>query len=62
MCCETAYTSYTNILTVIGGEKEKMRSKKLFQKIEVIPDIDSPTVDKVPVSSAVKDRSKVGAI
>ncbi|XP_063719042.1 UPF0415 protein C7orf25 homolog isoform X2 [Symsagittifera roscoffensis] len=59
VCCETAYTSYTNILTVIGGEKEKMRSKKLFQKIEVIPDIDSPTVDKVPVSSAVKDRSKI---
>lgn len=59
VCCETAYSSYSEILNIVGGRTEKKRSELLFQQIEIVPDVFSSTVDQVPISSAVKERSKI---
>ena len=59
VCCRTAFDSYSEILSMVGGPKEKKRSAKLFESVEVVPDNSSPTVSRLPVSSSVKDRSKV---
>ncbi|XP_053670601.1 UPF0415 protein C7orf25 homolog [Anopheles nili] len=39
ICCQTAYDSFSDILTILGGEQEKARAKELFQRVQVLPDV-----------------------
>lgn len=39
ICCQTAYDSFNDILTILGGEREKERAKALFSRIQVLPDV-----------------------
>ncbi|XP_058118329.1 UPF0415 protein C7orf25 homolog [Anopheles ziemanni] len=39
ICCQTAYDSFHDILTILGGEREKERAKALFSRIQVLPDV-----------------------
>ncbi|XP_060524267.1 UPF0415 protein C7orf25 homolog [Cylas formicarius] len=37
-CCETAKTSFKNIVNTVGGSNEKIRSKELLERVVVLPD------------------------
>ncbi|XP_035894477.1 UPF0415 protein C7orf25 homolog [Anopheles stephensi] len=39
ICCQTAYDSFHDILSILGGEQEKVRAKELFNRIHVLPDV-----------------------
>ncbi|XP_049283494.1 UPF0415 protein C7orf25 homolog [Anopheles funestus] len=39
ICCQTAYDSFHEILSILGGEQEKARANELFNRIHVLPDV-----------------------
>ncbi|XP_058059058.1 UPF0415 protein C7orf25 homolog [Anopheles bellator] len=39
ICCQTAYDSFHDILTILGGEQEKVRARELFTRIQILPDV-----------------------
>uniref|UniRef100_A0A182W3J7 DUF1308 domain-containing protein n=1 Tax=Anopheles minimus TaxID=112268 RepID=A0A182W3J7_9DIPT len=39
ICCQTAYDSFHDILSILGGEQEKARATELFDRIHVLPDV-----------------------
>uniref|UniRef100_A0A182IRY6 Uncharacterized protein n=1 Tax=Anopheles atroparvus TaxID=41427 RepID=A0A182IRY6_ANOAO len=39
ICCQTAYDSFNDILSILGGEQEKKRAKELFSRIQILPDV-----------------------
>ncbi|XP_053659448.1 UPF0415 protein C7orf25 homolog [Anopheles marshallii] len=39
ICCQTAYDSFHDILSILGGEQEKARANELFNRIHVLPDV-----------------------
>lgn len=39
ICCQTAYDSFHDILTILGGEGEKARARELFTRIQILPDV-----------------------
>uniref|UniRef100_A0A182PHX3 DUF1308 domain-containing protein n=1 Tax=Anopheles epiroticus TaxID=199890 RepID=A0A182PHX3_9DIPT len=39
ICCQTAYDSFNDILSILGGDQEKARAKELFSRIHVLPDV-----------------------
>uniref|UniRef100_A0A182N9W1 DUF1308 domain-containing protein n=1 Tax=Anopheles dirus TaxID=7168 RepID=A0A182N9W1_9DIPT len=45
ICCQTAYDSFNDILTILGGEQEKARATELFSRITILPDVP---LDKAP--------------
>uniref|UniRef100_A0A182M5A5 DUF1308 domain-containing protein n=1 Tax=Anopheles culicifacies TaxID=139723 RepID=A0A182M5A5_9DIPT len=39
ICCQTAYDSFHDILSILGGDQEKARAAELFNRIHVLPDV-----------------------
>ncbi|XP_004529716.1 UPF0415 protein C7orf25 homolog [Ceratitis capitata] len=39
ICCETAYKSFEEIISLLAGPLEHQRAKELMQRVEVLPDV-----------------------
>lgn len=59
VCCETAYRDFQEILSTVGGEKEKMRAEEMLKFVTVVPDNPSPQALVLEKTSKIKERSKV---
>ncbi|XP_055544156.1 UPF0415 protein C7orf25 homolog [Wyeomyia smithii] len=58
ICCETAYNSFNEILSILGGDGEKLRASELFQRVRVLPDVELPDeMRNIRVGGKIKPRS-----
>lgn len=59
VCCQTAYKDFTEILSTVAGEQEKMRATEMLADITVVPDNPTQKTLALQTSSKVRDRSKL---
>lgn len=45
--CETAKKCFFDILNVVGGPNEKIRAKKLLEKVTILPDLTETERDSI---------------
>lgn len=58
--CRTAYDNFTNIISVIGGPNETLRSEELMRRVEVVPDDPCERIMRtLPIGGRIKDRSRL---
>ncbi|XP_055585842.1 UPF0415 protein C7orf25 homolog [Uranotaenia lowii] len=58
ICCETAFNSFNEILSILGGAKEKSRAEQLFQQVRILPDVPLPQeLQLIRVGGKIKPRS-----
>ncbi|XP_058456440.1 UPF0415 protein C7orf25 homolog [Malaya genurostris] len=58
ICCETAYASFNEILSILGGPNEKSRAEELFRRVRVLADVPLPQEMKhIKVGGKIKPRS-----
>lgn len=58
ICCETAVSSFQEILSILGGPKEKSRAEQLFQRVQILPDVPlPPEMQNIRVGGKIKPRS-----
>ncbi|XP_055615477.1 UPF0415 protein C7orf25 homolog [Toxorhynchites rutilus septentrionalis] len=58
ICCETAVSSFKEILSILGGVKEKVRAEELFSRVTVLPDVPLPEeMRHIRVGGKIKPRS-----
>ncbi|XP_076799788.1 UPF0415 protein C7orf25 homolog [Clavelina lepadiformis] len=59
LVCETALHSFEEIISTIGGVREKERSKQLLEKVKVVPDNPSQRTLNLTSSAKLNTRAKV---
>ncbi|XP_053698255.1 UPF0415 protein C7orf25 homolog [Sabethes cyaneus] len=58
LCCETACNSFNEILSILGGSKEKSRATDLFRRIHLLPDVTlTEEMKNIRVGGKIKARS-----
>uniref|UniRef100_A0A8D8FR92 UPF0415 protein C7orf25 homolog n=1 Tax=Culex pipiens TaxID=7175 RepID=A0A8D8FR92_CULPI len=58
ICCETAVSSFQEILSILGGPKEKTRAEHLFERVQILPDVPlPPEMQNIRVGGKIKPRS-----
>lgn len=58
ICCETAVASFNEILSILGGPKEKARAEELFERVTILPDVPLPDeLSNIRVGGKIKPRS-----
>ncbi|XP_052826354.1 UPF0415 protein C7orf25 homolog isoform X2 [Octopus bimaculoides] len=58
-CCETAMRHFWTILDTLGGQSERQRAEELISKVKVVPDRPSQRAHSLPLTSKLKERSKI---
>lgn len=57
--CQTAITSFQDIVDTIGGSKEKKRAKELLKRVSVVADRPSERAALLKTSGRIHERSKI---
>ncbi|XP_062534299.1 UPF0415 protein C7orf25 homolog [Armigeres subalbatus] len=58
ICCETAVSSFNEILSILGGPSEKARAEELFRRVTIMPDVPLPDeMASIRVGGKIKPRS-----
>lgn len=59
ICCETAVTSFKNIINMLAGAGETERATEILEKLEILPDVDEidEQLSQISVSGKIKERS-----
>lgn len=58
ICSETAVASFNEILSILGGPKEKARAEELFGRVTILPDVPLPDeMSNIRVGGKIKPRS-----
>jgi len=58
ICCASAMRDFDTIINTLGGPGERERARKLMERINVVPDSDSPRTLNLEFSGKIKDRSR----
>ncbi|CAI9728074.1 Hypothetical predicted protein [Octopus vulgaris] len=58
-CCETALRDFRTILDTLGGKSERQRAEELISKVKIVPDRPSQRAYSLPLTSKLKERSKI---
>ncbi|XP_064489638.1 UPF0415 protein C7orf25 homolog [Ornithodoros turicata] len=59
VCCQTAYDEFVKITGTLAGPGEMAATKKLLERVQVVPDEPSECVITLPRCGKVKGRSRV---
>lgn len=57
ICCETALSSFREILELLGGENEKTRAEEFLKKVTILPDVLAENILNLIKSAQIKERS-----
>ncbi|KAI8128122.1 hypothetical protein FF38_08146 [Lucilia cuprina] len=59
ICCATAYKSFQDIVSLLGGRKEKERAQELAKRIEILPDVATipEELATIKYSGKINERS-----
>lgn len=57
--CQTAYDNFRNIINLIGGPSEKLRTIEIMSKIKIVKDIPEGRIMELGLGGKIKVRSRL---
>lgn len=57
--CQTAYDNFRNIINLIGGPNEKLRTNELMSRVKIVQDLPEGRIMELGLGGKIKVRSRL---